>query len=153
MELRRQARIEPAGDQPLSDEQLAQLADESFAELDRREAAKTDDMSQLCPKCGGRMEQGFTIDMGHGSSRLGPRHVSAWARGAPVKSLWFLTYVLLRNTLSIGTFRCESCGYLESFAREEFAARGSTQFSLRSLLLFVTVLCILLGLIVWAARS
>lgn len=134
---------------PLTDEELAQLADESFVELDRREAAKVDELPQVCPKCGGRMEQGFIVDMATGDFSFGVRK---WARGVPLRSLLFKTWVLW-NAPPVGTFRCEICGYLESYARKEFAAKGLRQFSLRSMLIFVTVVSVVLGLIVWAARS
>ncbi len=48
------------------------------------------------------------------------------------------------------TFRCASCGYLESYAREEFAPRW--QFSLRTLLIAITVVAFVLGFLVWAFR-
>lgn len=150
---------------PLSDEQLAQLADESFVVLDRREAAGAVGINtaaatsarsgremlgllHVCPKCGGRMEQGFVVDMATGDFSFG---VDKWARGLPLRSLLFKTWVL-RNAPPVGTFRCESCGYLESYAREEFAAKGMTQFSLRTLLILVTVVSVVLGLVAWAAR-
>ena len=73
-------------------------------------------VSAKCPKCSGLMEQGFVLDNTHGASL-----VSQWAKGAPVKSFW---YGAKRPDaqLPIGTFRCSSCGYLEAYARQEFAA-------------------------------
>ena len=50
------------------------------------------------------------------------RHVPKWGRGRPQKS-WFTTTVLPEgDPLPVGTFRCTSCGYLEQYAMEEFAA-------------------------------
>ena len=72
-----------------------------------------------CPKCDGRMEQGFILDFAHGGARL----VSQWAPGEPHKSFWMGTKLPEDKLIPIGTFRCESCGYLESYAREEFAAQ------------------------------
>src|SRR5262249_10050908 len=72
--------------------------------------------SLKCPKCSGLMEQGFVLDNTHGGNL-----VSHWARGAPLKSLLFGTK-RPEAQLPIGTFRCSSCGYLEAYAREEFAA-------------------------------
>lgn len=103
-------------------------------------------MPQVCPKCNGLMEQGFTVDMGAGDRTLGAHHVSYWARGAPVKSFFFKTWVP-HDSLPIGTYRCASCGYLESYARQEFASKSQRQFSLRSLLIFVTVVAIMLGIL------
>ena len=71
-----------------------------------------------CPKCNGGMEQGFVADHAHG-----PRLVSRWAPGAPVKSFWMGTKIAEQRLIPIGAYRCSSCGYLESYARPEFAAR------------------------------
>jgi Domain of unknown function (DUF6487) len=70
-----------------------------------------------CPKCSGKMEQGFVLDMSHGM-----RLVSQWAPGPPRKSFWVGTKIPEGTLVPIGTFRCVSCGYLESYARSEFAA-------------------------------
>ncbi len=68
-----------------------------------------------CTKCGGTMEQGFILEKSQGN------HVSFWCKGPPEESWW----AGLKATpgYPIGTFRCASCGYLESYARREFAAR------------------------------
>jgi hypothetical protein len=71
-----------------------------------------------CPKCQGGMEQGFVLDNSHGE-----RIVSQWAPGAPLTSFWTGTKVPVRELVPIGTYRCTSCGYLESYARAEFAAK------------------------------
>jgi hypothetical protein len=71
-----------------------------------------------CPKCGGRMTQGFVVDFHQGGSR----RVSSWVEGAPQKSFWHGTTAPDMKGLPIGTFRCEGCGFLESFARPEFSA-------------------------------
>ena len=72
-----------------------------------------------CPKCDGQMEQGFALDMTNGA-----RLVSQWASGAPVKSFWSGTKPPPEEKrIPIGVFRCASCGYLESYARDEFAAQ------------------------------
>ena len=71
---------------------------------------------QQCPKCNGRMEQGFVLDHTYGG-----RLVSRWAPGAPQKSFWNGTK-LPDDSVPIGSFRCESCGYLELYARHKFAA-------------------------------
>lgn len=74
--------------------------------------------SQQCPKCKGAMEQGFVLD-----NTYGARGVSHWASGAPRKSFWMGTKVPNEKQIPIGTFRCSSCGYLEHYAKDEFAAR------------------------------
>ncbi len=65
------------------------------------------------------MVLGFVMDTIHGGMQ-----VSQWAEGSPQKSFWFKTKMpLADNRIPIGTFRCNSCGFLESYAREEFAAQ------------------------------
>ncbi len=71
-----------------------------------------------CPKCAGRMEQGFVLDSDYGS-----RHVGQWVAGAPRKSFWRGTKFPEGTQIPVGTFRCSGCGFLESYARTEFAAR------------------------------
>ena len=71
-----------------------------------------------CPKCQSRMEQGFVLD-----NTYGARVVSQWAPGAPLKSFWTGTKLPDDDFVPIGSFRCSSCGYLELYARQEFAAK------------------------------
>ena len=71
-----------------------------------------------CPKCKGEMVQGFIIDW----TQAG-RMVSSWAEGAPVKSFWSGTKIADGKTIPVGTYCCSNCGFLESYARDEFAAR------------------------------
>ena len=73
---------------------------------------------QKCPKCAGSLEQGFVVDQDHGN-----RRVSQWAAGAPMKSFWTGTKLPEEQPIPIATYRCSSCGYLESYARKEFAAK------------------------------
>ena len=70
-----------------------------------------------CPKCNGKMEQGFIVDLAQGV------YVSQWAPGAPKKSFWTKTKLPVKQMIPIGSFRCMDCGFLESYAREEFAAK------------------------------
>jgi hypothetical protein len=63
------------------------------------------------------MEQGFVIDNTHGG-----RMVSHWAAGAPSKSFWTGLRLPEEKVIPIGTFRCRSCGFLESFAMPDFEA-------------------------------
>ncbi len=70
-----------------------------------------------CPKCSGRMEQGFVMD-----NTYGARVVSHWAAGAPQKSFWAGTKMPEEKLIPIGTFRCSKCGYLESYAMPKFKA-------------------------------
>jgi len=73
---------------------------------------------QQCPKCGSGMEQGFVLD-----NTYGARVVSHWAAGAPLKSFWAGTKLPDEKLVPIGTYRCSSCGFLELYARQEFAAK------------------------------
>ena len=60
-----------------------------------------------CPKCHGEFEKGFTAD------RTGDIHLktkSQWAKGTK-----FL--VGLKEPHDVVTYRCISCGYLESYAK------------------------------------
>ena len=71
-----------------------------------------------CPKCGGRMAQGFVVDVHQCRLAAGQQ----LGRGRATEVLWFGTTSPDMNGLPIGTFRCENCGFLESFARPEFEA-------------------------------
>jgi len=64
------------------------------------------------------MEQGFVVDQAHNA-----RIVSHWAAGAPLKSFWDGLKVPGEKLLPIGTYRCASCGFLEQYARPEFAVK------------------------------
>ena len=70
-----------------------------------------------CPKCNGTMVQGFIFEID------GPmRKVSTWVEGAPEKSFWQSAKVQADKCVPVGSFRCSACGFLESYARPEFAA-------------------------------
>ena len=71
-----------------------------------------------CPKCNGEMVRGFIFER-QGANRL----VSTWVEGAPEKSFWQGTKVPAEKCVPVGTFRCSACGFLESYARPEFAAQ------------------------------
>jgi hypothetical protein len=65
------------------------------------------------------MEQGFIPDITHGG-----QIASRWAPGLPLKSFWTGTKIVPKEELiPLGAFRCASCGYLELYARPEFAAQ------------------------------
>ena len=74
-----------------------------------------------CPKCNGVMVQGFIADF-QGSKFC---RVSNWVEGAPVKSTWLgMSFPASgEKYIPVGTFRCSVCGFLESYARPEFAAK------------------------------
>ena len=51
------------------------------------------------------------------------RKVSTWVEGAPQKSWFGSAEVPKEKCVPVGTFRCSACGFLESYARPEFAAQ------------------------------
>jgi len=67
-----------------------------------------------CPKCGAHMEPGFMLERGGG-----PRDQQVrWVEGEPVPRLFFSGVKLEgREPMPVTTFRCDGCGYHESFAR------------------------------------
>jgi hypothetical protein len=65
------------------------------------------------------MVQGFIVELHAGGKRL----VSNRVEGAPEKSWWRVTKVPPEKCIPVGTSRCSACGFLESYARPEFAAR------------------------------
>lgn len=69
--------------------------------------------SRTCPRCGGRMEQGFVPEYTHHSSV----RLSQWVAGAPERG-WFGLKLRGRRKMAIETYRCPRCGYLESYAPE-----------------------------------
>lgn len=72
-----------------------------------------------CSKCNGEMVQGFILDW-----NVAGRLVSSWVEGAPEKSFWTGTKSpAYEKCIPVGTFRCSDCGFLESYARPEFAAK------------------------------
>lgn len=77
-----------------------------------------------CQKCGKAMERGFILDEAYGHHRT-----SEWAQGRP-EQYFMLGIVPLPGAIQdpdvripVVTFRCPSCGYLESYARREFKAK------------------------------
>jgi len=70
-----------------------------------------------CPKCQGEMVRGYVLDF----TPVGVR-VSKWNAGPPKEASW-AGIVDAPSQIPIGTFRCQSCGFLEAYAREEFAAK------------------------------
>jgi hypothetical protein len=64
------------------------------------------------------MVQGFTFE-----SQGPKRVVTTWVEGAPEKTFWGGANVPVQKSIPVGTFRCSECGFLESYARPEFAAK------------------------------
>ena len=67
--------------------------------------------TRTCPKCQGAMSEGFILDHNHSA-----RAVGRWVEGAPEKSFWLGIRLRGKTQLPIVTWRCGSCGFLESYA-------------------------------------
>ena len=65
------------------------------------------------------MDRGFVIDNTEGAGR----RVTEWAAGAPRKSFWLGTKLPDEDLVPIAAYRGSSCGSLELYARQDFAAR------------------------------
>ncbi|MBO6576883.1 MAG: hypothetical protein JJ896_16065 [Rhodothermales bacterium] len=78
----------------------------------------------VCLRCAGRMELGFTLDINQGS-----RRVMGWHPGHPRKS-FFTGVKNPGEEIPIGVLRCVNCGYLEFYARPEFRALSSDELEL-----------------------
>ena len=68
-------------------------------------------MTKRCPKCDASMTEGVIIDKDQGM-----RNTITWLEGEPVKG-WFGVKLGGRKPLEIRTYRCNRCGYLESYAK------------------------------------
>lgn len=70
---------------------------------------------QRCIRCEGELEKGFLLDRGDSDFT---RQVD-WASGEPNKAIFRFSAVQSGNRkLAVTTYRCKSCGRLESFAHE-----------------------------------
>ena len=68
-------------------------------------------MSKSCPKCGGRMEQGFIPETTRHS-----QNVDIWVEGKPEKSVWTGIKTRGRKTYKIESWRCGRCTFVENYA-------------------------------------
>lgn len=68
---------------------------------------------ERCIRCDGSLEVGFMVDKGDYNATS----QAQWASGKPNTSFWRMSAVQSGNqTLPVVTYRCKSCGRLESFA-------------------------------------
>jgi hypothetical protein len=58
------------------------------------------------------MEEGFLVDRGEANMVKPAR----WVDGAPERSFWTGTKTRGKEQYRVATFRCDRCGYLESYA-------------------------------------
>jgi hypothetical protein len=63
-----------------------------------------------CPKCKQPMQEGFPLDRDPGGRQ------AQWVEGRSEYGLFGLRWVR-RKRLPITSYRCPSCGYLESYAK------------------------------------
>jgi hypothetical protein len=78
------------------------------------------DVSSTCSKCGGNLVQGFSMEYMTGDHGM----IGQWIEGEPTKSWLGLGGVKGKSGgqyFPIAHFRCAACGFLESYARPEFA--------------------------------
>jgi len=68
---------------------------------------------RVCPKCSNAMEPGFVLDQTYGANTQ-----SSWIEGAPERSIWTGIKLKGRERHAVITFRCATCGYLESYAAQ-----------------------------------
>jgi hypothetical protein len=68
-----------------------------------------------CAGCGGTMEEGFVLDRGHYSFPSEQQ----WVEGEPQRSFWTGLDVDGKRLYKVTTYRCEKCGRLDSYAREQ----------------------------------
>ncbi len=59
------------------------------------------------------MAEGFVLDADHN----GGHKVSRWIEGAPEKH-WYGLRIRGKRQIGVQTFRCNRCGFLESYAVE-----------------------------------
>jgi hypothetical protein len=66
-----------------------------------------------CPKCAKMMARGFIPESSHATI------VSFWVEGEPESSFWSAGIKIPEDkVISIVTYRCIGCGFLESYARK-----------------------------------
>jgi hypothetical protein len=71
----------------------------------------------ICPKCNGKMEQGFLPDFGYGAVSLG-----SWHRGLPKRSILTGIKVIRSYKIPLAAFRCSLCGFVELYSNNEYLA-------------------------------
>jgi len=66
----------------------------------------------VCPKCSVALERGVVVDHAH----YGLPMLQSWVAGVATKH-WFTGLQVPRGRkMPVATWRCPSCGYLESYA-------------------------------------
>lgn len=68
-------------------------------------------MIKCCSKCGGKMSAGTLIDQTYGGALP-----EKWQPGEAKTSFWTGLKQDKQAQLQVATWRCDKCGYLESYA-------------------------------------
>jgi hypothetical protein len=68
----------------------------------------------VCSLCGGKMKLGYILDRGQ---HCVPQTAAEWVEGLPEASIWTGLRVKGKERYRIESFRCGTCGRLDSFAR------------------------------------
>ncbi len=71
-----------------------------------------------CPKCNSRFIHGYSVEI-----TGGPAMVGFWIEGLPKKAWFGLKLPPKKEWIPLATLRCSGCGYVESYARSELAAK------------------------------
>lgn len=66
-----------------------------------------------CPRCRSNMSEGFILDYGDHNAK----NIQKWVEGEPVRSFWTGLQTKDRDKYEVSTWRCDKCGYLESYAQ------------------------------------
>lgn len=69
-------------------------------------------MSYQCSKCNSDMEEGFLLEKGHHNTLSS----QTWIAGKSDESSFFGMSLKGKVAYEVKTFRCISCGYLDSYA-------------------------------------
>ncbi len=72
------------------------------------------EVSTICPKCGGEMLEGFTLEIGSYDSNS----QETWIEGKPEYEFWSGLKTSGRTRYGITSYRCVKCGFLEQYANE-----------------------------------
>ena len=67
--------------------------------------------STTCPKCQGSMTEGVIVDQNESG-----RQISKWLEGPVEKSMWVGLKLKGKKPIETKTYRCNRCGFLESYA-------------------------------------
>jgi hypothetical protein len=60
------------------------------------------------------MSEGFVVDRGDQNRPAQQK----WVEGEPVRSFWLGLHTRGREKFTVTTWRCDKCGYLESYAQD-----------------------------------